>query len=78
MFRQEAAEPWWAWAWRPAWMWLLAVLWVWEAAAVALGVEHIDFGTMIFLTSAFMGLYMGGHTAKAVFDKWAETKAPAK
>ena len=74
MFKQEAAEPWWAWAWRPAWMWLLAGFWIWTAIAVALGIGHIDFATMIFLTTAYLGLYMGGHTIKAGVETWAKAR----
>lgn len=69
LLKAEMKEPLWAWAWRPFWMWLLAGFWVWTAVAVALGLGHIDFGTLIWLTTAYLALYMGGHTLKDAVTK---------
>lgn len=70
LLKAEMKEPIWTWAWRPFWMWLLAGFWVWTAIAVALGLEHIDFGTLIWLTTAYLALYMGGHTVKDAVAKF--------
>jgi hypothetical protein len=75
LLKAEMKEPWWAWAWRPFWMWLLAALWIWTAVAVATGVPHIDFATMVWLTTAYLALYMGGHTVKDGIGKWVAARS---
>jgi hypothetical protein len=69
LFAQEAAEPWFAWAWRPAWMWMLGALWIWTAVSIAMRVPTIDLATLLGLTGIFAGLYMGGHAAQDIFGK---------
>lgn len=74
---EMAKEPWWAWAWRPGWMWLLGLLWlcrlivlpIADAVAGTAVASAADIGTMMTLTSVFLGLYMGGHTAKDIATK---------
>lgn len=67
--------PAWTWAWRPATMWLIGFLWVWSLVLVpALNVAlraavptHLP--DLVWLTTAYMALYMGGHTAKEIFAR---------
>lgn len=72
----EMAKPGWTWAWRPFWMWLLAFLWTYALvlrplanAGTGGSIEGIDLSTLMTLTAAYLGLYMGGHTAKSLFGK---------
>ena len=74
----EASEPLWMRAWRPAGMYLLAALWLWSV--IVLHVVNAAFGTampqmpidqLLTLSGIYMGLYMGGHTAKDMVAKWA-------
>lgn len=75
---QDKGGPAWAWAWRPAWMWLLAAIWTYALvlrplvnAAAGAAIEPVDLSVLMTLTGAYLALYMGGHTAKALFDvKW--------
>ncbi len=74
IFAQEAAEPWFAWAWRPFWMWMLAGLWVLTALCIMLRLPTIDLATLLGLTGIFAGLYMGGHAAQDIFSKvWGKS-----
>lgn len=67
--------PFWNWAWRPLTMWLIGLLWFWSlvlvptlnAAMTAAVPVHLS--ELIWLTTAYMALYMGGHTAKEIFAK---------
>ena len=66
----------WTWAWRPAWMWLLAALWTYALVlrpmintAAGAAIEAVDLESLTWLTTAYLALYMGGHTFKA--SKWA-------
>lgn len=65
--------------WRPGGMYLLAFLWAWTFvilpvvnAAFAAAILPPDLSTLSWLTSLFMGLYMGGHTVKDLADKARE------
>lgn len=74
--RAEMERTTWSWAWRPATMWLIGALWLWSLVAVplanaALGAGlpvHLD--ALIWLTTAYMALYMGGHTVKEGIARW--------
>lgn len=62
-----------SWAWRPLTMWLIMFLWAWSLvivpmvnAALAASVP-IYLQELIWLTTAYMALYMGGHTVKELF-----------
>jgi hypothetical protein len=70
----------WSWAWRPATMWLIGALWLWSLAVVpvvnaATGAAiPLHLSELTFLTGIYLGLYMGGHTAKEIAGKWADRK----
>lgn len=82
----------WTWAWRPGGMWLFLAIIVWLAivaplvnlflrlwgASVQLELV-LDVSTFVTLFLAYMGLYMGGHTAKSMTADWrAAREAQAK
>lgn len=82
---EMTTEPAWTWAWRPAGMWLLHALIVWYVVLVPVLnlilrlsgasaglVLVVDVATFITIYMTFVGLYMGGHTAKDFFAKAAE------
>lgn len=61
----------WTWAWRPAFMWAILSFWVWSllvAPTLSIFIGHaINFPLadhMLTISLAYLGLYMGGHTAK--------------
>lgn len=66
---------WWTWAWRPATMWIIAGLWIWSLVlvplvnAIAGAAVPLFLGELTFLTGIYLGLYMGGHTAKEIAAK---------
>lgn len=69
-------EQWWAWGWRPAWMWMLGFLWVYLIigepilkAALLPTLVGIGVSDLLAVSSIFMALYMGGHTAKETLAK---------
>ena len=69
----------WTWAWRPAWMYLIGFFWLWLIVAVPLAnaitgasIDIVDAGTLMTLTAAYLGLYLGGHTIKDVAAKWSQ------
>lgn len=71
----KGGESTWTWAWRPAWMWFLMVVWGFEFlitpiinAALHASIPIADTGVLTTLTIAYLGLYMGGHTAKSIFS----------
>lgn len=73
---EMAKDETWTWAWRPAWMWLLAFIWTYALvlrplvnASLSASIEGIDTSTLLMLTSAYLALYMGGHTAKNIFGR---------
>lgn len=77
ILEQEAQGPIWAWAWRPAWMWGLFALWLWNVVALhvlnaifKIALPQMDLSVLLQLTGIFLALYMGGHTVKAVAEKW--------
>lgn len=62
-----------SWAWRPLTMWLIGFLWLWSLVLVPLvnsalaAAVPVYLQELIWLTTAYMALYMGGHTAKEIF-----------
>lgn len=73
----EKKGPWFGWAWRPFWMWLLAVFWFWNIiglhalnALFRIALPVTDLQALLWLTAAYLGLYMGGHTIKDGIAKW--------
>ena len=70
----------WTWAWRPATMWILIGLWIWSlvavpiANAIAGAALPLFLAELTWLTMAYMGLYMGGHTVKEGIEKWASAR----
>lgn len=66
---------WWTWAWRPATMWIIAALWIWSLVlvplvnAIAGAAVPLFLGELTFLTGIYLGLYMGGHTAKEIASR---------
>jgi hypothetical protein len=76
---EMAKEQTWTWAWRPAWMYLIGFFWLWLIVAVPLAnaitgasIDIVDAGTLMTLTAAYLGLYLGGHTIKDVASKWSQ------
>jgi hypothetical protein len=65
------------WLWRPAGMWLmlLCILWYIIVLPLLSGyasfpiVPAVPFGDFVTVFITFVGFYMGGHTAKAVWKK---------
>lgn len=73
------AEPAWTWAWRPGGVYFLGFLWLWNVvllhvlnAIFKIALPPMDLWLLFQLTILFLGLYMGGHTAKDGFAKFAE------
>lgn len=74
----EQRGPAWERAWRPGWMYLLGFLWTWSLVVAptlnaldhALGIPVAPFDVLFGLSALYVGLYMGGHTAKDVVGKW--------
>jgi hypothetical protein len=70
----------WTWAWRPAMMWLIGVFWLWSLVLVPLVNAAAGAAIPIFLaelatlTAVYMGLYLGGHTAKDLAAKWKDAR----
>ncbi|UHD43813.1 hypothetical protein LUX29_11940 [Aureimonas altamirensis] len=69
MADKDKAQGWFAYAWRPGWMYLLAILWIWTivlapalSGLTALTFQLVDASTLLTLTGAYLGLYMGGNT----------------
>lgn len=61
----------WTWAWRPAFMWAILAFWVWviilmPALNAVTGAKMVMpyMEQMLTISLAYLGLYMGGHTAK--------------
>jgi hypothetical protein len=75
----ETQKPGWWSAWRPAFAWLCVVAFacalivfpVWRAFGVAI---EMDQAALSQITTVFLTLYMGGHTAKYVADQWREAR----
>ena len=71
---EEREAPWKS-AWRPGMMYLIGFLWLWslllQPAIDAWGpsVAPVPLATLMQLTVLYLGLYMGGHTVKAVAQK---------
>jgi len=72
----EKGEAWWAWAWRPATCWLIAVFWAYTIIAhpllttlAGVGLPPVPVDGLIWLTTGYLGLYMGGHTVKDLAAK---------
>ena len=73
----EKLEPAWTWAWRPLTMYLIGFLWLWALIGVhaanrfGAAMPSVDLAVLFNLTAIYMGLYMGGHTVKAVAQQLA-------
>ncbi len=78
MLAEMEKESAWSWAWRPATMWLIAAFWLWSLVFVPIVNALAGAQIPVFLqeltwfTTAYMALYMGGHTAKEVFARRSE------
>ncbi len=66
----------WTWAWRPAWMWFLMLVWFCALilfpllrGATGADIAIPDLAEVANLTIIFLGLYMGGHTAKSIWGR---------
>lgn len=77
----EKSESTWTWAWRPSWMWFLMFCWGWTWVIVPLvngasgaSVPVIPSDALIWVTTVYTGLYMGGHTAKSLVTDWKSQK----
>lgn len=67
-FEREHKEHWLAWAWRPGTMYLFWLAWGWQFVALAREIPTVDTGTLLGLTTLYLGLWMGGHTVKSVLQ----------
>lgn len=74
----EEGEPLWARAWRPGGMYLIGFLWLWNVVILhvinaiwKVALPAVPFAELMQLSGLYFGLYMGGHTVKDVFAKWA-------
>jgi hypothetical protein len=78
MMAEMEKESAWSWAWRPATMWLIAAFWLWSLVLVPIANALAGAQIPVFLqeltwfTTAYMALYMSGHTAKEVFARRSE------
>lgn len=84
----DKGGPTWTWSWRPAGMWMFHGLVAWYCVVAPLlnlimglvgtsaSIEMIvDVVSFLSLYVTFIGLYMGGHTAKDMMSKWIGRKA---
>lgn len=72
----ETKQPLWTWAWLPCWQWFLLIAWFWRVilgptvnGATGATVELISVTDLGWITTVYMGLHMGGNTAKDFFQK---------
>ena len=79
--REDERDNWFAWAWRPAMCWLLIVLWGWNGlllqvvnAAFGAAIEGLSIQDLLAYSGIWLTIYGGGHTVKAIADRYAETK----
>lgn len=77
LLEAETREPLWVWGWRPLGMYGLGVLWFWNAIVLHIAnaiwktaLPPIDWAVLLQISALYMSLYMGGHTVKAVVDRW--------
>lgn len=77
--QMEDGKPTWTWAWLPGWQWFLMFLWfyAWVAvpvvnAAVGSGITPPGISDMIWLTTCYQILHMGGHTGLQLLEKWVK------
>ncbi len=70
-------DPTWMRAWRPAGMYMIGFLWLWNAvflhvlnAVFKIALPPVEWSILLQASAAYMGLYMGGHTAKDLAAKW--------
>ncbi len=82
MLAEMAKEPVFGWAWRPAGMWGILFLWLWALvmvpivnAVVGSAVEAPPMDPLIWLTTTYFALYMGGHTLKEVAADFTPKKS---
>ena len=76
----EAKQPTWTWAWLPAWQWFLLLAWFWRIVlaptvngALNANVELVPLSDLAWITTVYMGLHMGGNTAKSFFQaRWGK------
>jgi hypothetical protein len=76
LLQAEMAEGGWKAAWRPAGMWFLLFLWFWQViglhvlnAIFRIALPPMPWDQLIYFSGLYMGLYMGGHTLKALASK---------
>ncbi|WP_336802003.1 3TM-type holin [Kaistia sp. MMO-174] len=72
---QESSEGWLSWGWRPALSWIIAAIILqtfiiapWMKALFGLDVA-VSYDNVIGISSIWLIIYGGGHTAKAIFGK---------
>ena len=77
----EKSDPVWMRAWRPLGMYTIGFLWLWSVvglhvlnAMFKIALPQPDLWVLFQLTMLYMGLYMGGHTAKDLMGKFAATR----
>jgi len=81
MLAEMVKGPWYAWAWRPVTMFLIGFLWLWALMLVPLlnafltvPIAPVPLTMLMQFTALYIGLYMGGHTVKAVFKNMSAAK----
>ncbi|MEO0861123.1 MAG: 3TM-type holin [Pseudomonadota bacterium] len=73
-------EPRWKSAWRPAMMYLIGFFWLWSiiivpvSATFGIALDVPDLGLLMQLTLVYLSLYMGGHTVKAVAERFSNAR----
>lgn len=75
---QESSEGWMSWGWRPALSWVIVAIILqsfivgpWMQAVFGLSVA-VSYDDVIGISSLWLVIYGGGHTAKAIFGKKLE------
>ena len=81
LLAQKKDGPTWTWAWLPAWQWFLMFLWGYSwvlrpivNAATGADIEAMSIADMIWLTTCYQILHMGGNTGLRMVDKWREAR----
>lgn len=78
LLQAEMSEGGWTSAWRPLGMYFVIFLWAWQVVLLhvanaiwKIALPPMPWDQLITFSGLYMGLYMGGHTVKDVFSKWA-------
>lgn len=77
LLQSEQTDPAWIRAWRPLGMYFTMFLWLWQVVVLhvanaiwKIALPPADWQALIWWTSLYLSLYMGGHTIKDAMAKW--------